>query len=370
MNRINEAIRSCAVVTLGCVLVLVGCNVRPKTPKIEGSSGPIEVLEVNPGDADEVAAVTAVETARGRYHATLVELAEYYNSIGDVQKGIWASRELKNLEKAQEFAWGGVSTPPPPSTQPTGEEPKETLLIENVVNARTEYCKVVDQLAEYYEKKGEDFKAYVIHTMQARFHPEETFLYLLRVELPPKSLEPVEIIPKANELYDRAVKLYREGSTLPAIADYPKQRRALRMFLRLVRQYPSSTRIALAAFYIGEIYKEYFREHYLAVLWYDRALTWDPYVPKPVRFQMAVQYDFNLEDKPKALELYKASLKFEPFYSDNVRYAKQRIDELEYRLKYRKSPNQEAPVEAPKQEELRQEAPVETPKQEEPAEGL
>ena len=146
MNRINKTIRSYTVVTLGCVLVLVGCNVRPETPKIKGPDGPIEVLEVNPDDANEVTAVTAVETARGRYHAALVELGEYYNSIGDVQKGEWASRELKNLEETQEFTWGGIATPPPPSTQPA-KQPKETLLVEDVVDARTEYCKVVDLIS-------------------------------------------------------------------------------------------------------------------------------------------------------------------------------------------------------------------------------
>ena len=357
MNRVNKAIRSCAVATLGCMLVLGGCNTRPETPKTKWYGKSIQVLEVNPGDAGEVAAVTAVEVARSRYHAALVGLAEYYNSIGNVQKGLWASRELRNLDEAQEFTWGGVSLPGPPSTQPAGKEPKETTLVENVVNARIKYRKAVDQLAKYYEKKGESFKAYVIHTIQGRFHPEETFLYLFRVQLPPRNLEPVEIIPKANELYDRAVKLYRQGSGVPAAADYPKQRRALQMFLRLVRQYPRSTRIALAAFYIGEIYKEYFREHYLAVLWYERALMWDPYVPMPVRFQTAVQYDFNLDDKTKALDLYKASLKLEPFYSDNVRYAKQRIGELEDMLKYRGAPRHEEPVEAPKQE-----TPVKEPK--------
>ena len=129
-------------------------------------------------------------------------------------------------------------------------------------------------------------------------------------------------------MYARAEEMHIQGRKYPAAADYEKEREALRLFKQLIRMYPDSTKIPLAAYYIGEIYKEYFQEHYLAVLWYERAWTWDPNVAKPARFQCAVQYDHNLQEKNKALELYRACLEYEPYFPSHVDYARGRIRKL------------------------------------------
>ncbi len=334
-------VHNSVIIGLACAFVMTGCNTRPDTPRIKWDKK-IEVLEVNAADPGEKKAVQAAETARVKYHSALTTLQAFYDNIGDEQKRIWAAKELQNLEKAQEFTWSGIE-PIAIAPQPVDKNTDQRTLVENVLMARQNYRQAMDQLAQYYENKNDEFKAWMIHTVQSRFRPEETFVYILSVELPPKDLEPVKIVPEANELYDRAWMLYRKGSRVPAIANYEEERQALKLLHRLVRKYPKSTRIALAAFLIGEIYKEYFREHYLAVLWYERALMWDPTIPKPVRFQTAVQYDFNLDDKPKALELYKASLKHEPFFTSNCKYARQRIRELEKMLPYRKPPAGEMP---------------------------
>jgi len=335
-------------IVLLCAVVGAGCNVRPDTPSVKWYESSIKVLDLDAGDPKEATLVADVETARRNYLNAIEALAAFYEEIGDLQKTQWAKRELMNLEKVQEFTWGGLDPMlVKPTLLPSGKNQHD--LVENVLLARQQYRLAVDKLAEYYETKDE-FKAHVVHVMQERFHPEDTFMYFLTAELPPQNLKPTRIYPKANQLYEKAKQLYLEGSRLPAMADYDKQREALTLFHRLVRNYPDSTRIALSAFYIGEIYKEYFREHYLAVLWYERALMWDPLVPKPVRFQAAVQYDFNLDDKINALEYYKAAVSKEPWFKSNRDYSLGRIKEIEKILAQRKPLEEEAEPAEPEDE--------------------
>jgi hypothetical protein len=96
----------------------------------------------------------------------------------------------------------------------------------------------------------------------------------------------------------------------------------------LVHTYPTSTRIALSAYYIGEIYKEYFDENYRGVLWYERAWQWDPGITQPARFQAAVVYDYRLHHRGKAVELYRLVLQDETFNVTNTLFAERRIEEL------------------------------------------
>ncbi len=112
------------------------------------------------------------------------------------------------------------------------------------------------------------------------------------------------------------------------LTNYGKQRKALGMFRELVRRYPNSTRIAESAYYIGDIYKEYFDEDVRAVQWYQRAWEWDPKILKPARFQAAVVYDLLLAQPGKALPLYQAVLKYEQFNGSNVNFATNRIKHL------------------------------------------
>ncbi|RKY24735.1 MAG: hypothetical protein DRP83_07220 [Planctomycetota bacterium] len=322
------------IIALGFALVVAGCNAKPATPRTKWYKQSIKTLAVDQGNAAEVAAVGKMESARLRYRRNISALQDYYNGIGNIQKALWASRELKNLDEAQEFQWVGLAPASGPATAPAqaredAASQSQRELVENLIASRKTYILAVDGLAKLYEKAGDDFKAYVIHTTQSRFRPERTYMYLLDVEVPSKNLQPIKVYPAANRLYEEALALYKQGSSVPALANYDKQRRALKLFKQLIKQYPDSTRIALAAFYIAEIYKEYFGEHYLAVLWYERAWTWDPYIAAPVRFQAALQYDIHLDEKEKAMELYKASQKLEPYYENNHRYCKQRIRELQ-----------------------------------------
>ena len=99
-------------------------------------------------------------------------------------------------------------------------------------------------------------------------------------------------------------------------------------FTKLIHDYPQSTKIALSAYYIADINKEYFRENTLAVYWYERAWTWDPHITEPARFQAATVYDIHLHDYAKAVECYRLSIKYDPWRLRDPEYAAKRIEEL------------------------------------------
>ena len=100
-------------------------------------------------------------------------------------------------------------------------------------------------------------------------------------------------------------------------------------FRQMIKQYPSSDKIDDAAFFCGEIHKEYLPgQELIAVRWYERAFEWNSETPHPARFQAAMVYDYRLHDRDRALELYHATLESEADDASNVRFATRRIREL------------------------------------------
>jgi len=321
----------CAIIV--CVVVfwvLSGCRPYVDDPQpvpMTIDMREVKDITVSSADSAEPAAVTALETARVNYKYRLEVLKGYYEKVGNMDKHNWAREELENLNETQKFRWVGA----PQVLAPQGESLEgadERMLVEYVIAARNTYTKAVSDLVAFYDRTDATFKAKVIRNLQTRFHPARTHMYFLDAEIPGPELRPVEVIPAADALYDKAVKLYRSAKVLPGITDYPKMRQALVLLRQMVREYPKSTKIALAAYFIGEIYKEYFNENLRAVKWYERAWQWDPNITEPARFQAAAVHDFRLQNKAKAVECYRAAIQHEQFNSSNVRYAHQRVREL------------------------------------------
>ena len=322
----KRTLSSCVIAGLVCWGFLAGCDVPPAPPEAT-SGGVAKCLFVAAGAAAELEAVTAMEAARVNYDYRLQVLRQRYQRVGNMDKYVWTERELKNLHDAKTFQWSGV----PEIVPPKGEtvETDERLLVEYVVEARSAYLKAVEDLARFYEQMDPaSYKAKRIRNMQDRFDPVRTYLYFLTAEIPPSDRKPVEMIPAAEKLFQDAYALYRGGKVLPGVTDYPKERLALMKFLELVREYPNSTKIALSAYYIGEIYKEYFNEDLRAVQWYERAWQWDPNLTEPARFQAGTVYDLRLQNKARAVRCYRMAIEHEQFNSSNMYFARQRIGAL------------------------------------------
>lgn len=207
---------------------------------------------------------------------------------------------------------------------------QEVDLVEQVLYHRAVYKKSLGALRDYYQRRGYNNKRQWAEFELADVERIKPFKYIVDAEIPASSLRPTSAIAEADDMYARGLDLMKQGGHgVPVFYREDIMRQALATFIELINKYPSSDKIDDAAFCCGEIYKEYFKDQEaIAVKWYDRARTWDPRTPHPVRFQSAVVYDFRLHDRAKALEMYHAVLKEEPQNKSNNAFASRRIYEL------------------------------------------
>ncbi len=209
-------------------------------------------------------------------------------------------------------------------------EVQEVDLVEQLAANRRAYHENLASLREYYEAHGYATKASWAEFELDGLRRVKAFKYLLDAEIASESLRPTDSIAEADALYDRGSALMREGlHGVPAIYRRGKMVEAAGIFRSVIEQYPSSDKIDDAAFMLGEIHKEYLpNQETLAVRWYERAWTWDPNTPHAARFQAAVVYDYRLQDRDRALELYQDVLEKETMIESNVRTAARRIHDL------------------------------------------
>lgn len=209
-------------------------------------------------------------------------------------------------------------------------ETQEVDLVEQVLYHRKHYRQALTDLRDYYSDRGYHTKRKWADYELADVRKVKPFKYIMDAEIPASSLRPQQAIAEADNLYRKGLDLMeRGGHGVPALYREDLMREAVSTFTDLITKYPTSDKIDDAAYCCGEIHKEYFKDQEpLAVKWYERAYTWDPNTPHPVRFQAAVVYDFRLHDRAKALELYHAVIRDEADNKSNAAFASRRIYEL------------------------------------------
>ena len=218
----------------------------------------------------------------------------------------------------------------PPSATLAVVEGQEVDLVENVLNHRAQYHQGLEELRDYYLAHGYATKQSWADYELAGLRKVKSFRYLIDAEIPSDQLRPTDQVPEADALYERGRGLLRKGgSGIPIFYREKTMIEAADVFQQLVERYSNSDKIDDAAFFLGEIHKEYLpNQEQIAVKWYERAWTWDPQTPHAARFQAAVVYDYRLHDRDRALELYQSVLKNETGDQTNVRFATRRIHEL------------------------------------------
>lgn len=208
---------------------------------------------------------------------------------------------------------------------------QEVDLVENVLSTRNSYQQSLSALRDYYRERGYATKQSWADFELEGFRKVKKFRYVLEGEVASAELRPTEQIAEADALYQRGLDLMKKGGHgVPVFYRQKTMIEAADVFKELVEKYPTSDRIDDAAFFLGEIHKEYLPDQeQIAAKWYERAFTWDPTTPHPARFQAAVIYDFRLHDRDRALELYRASIKDEGDTGSNARFATRRIKQLD-----------------------------------------
>ncbi|GMV95671.1 MAG: hypothetical protein AMXMBFR83_00420 [Phycisphaerae bacterium] len=224
-----------------------------------------------------------------------------------------------------------------PDVDVTGQT--EVDLVEQLTEHRAQYARLLRLLVAYYTENGHPDKAAWAATELEGLRRVKTYRYLKDAEVPRADLKPTTSISEADRLYEQAKALMKKaGHGTIIFYNQAKMREALGLFKELVDKYPNSDKIDDAAYYIGEIYKEYEEEkdNELAIWWYQRAIEWDPNTPHPCRFRIATTYDYRLHEREKALYWYQQTLQHEsrfterddPDFALNTKYATARIREL------------------------------------------
>jgi hypothetical protein len=207
----------------------------------------------------------------------------------------------------------------------------ELDIVEELVTHRTQYAQLLRALARFYTERGMADKAMWAKSELADLQRVKPYNYIADAATPVETLRPKDSIPEANKMFEEGMELMKKGGHgVPIFYNQTIMKQALAKLKEMVEKYPTSDKIAQAAFYIGEIHKEYFEEkdNDVALLWYKRAIDWDPNVQLPVRFQMAVLWDFRLHNREKAIYWYQEALKYEQFNGSNMTFSKRRIKEL------------------------------------------
>ena len=209
-------------------------------------------------------------------------------------------------------------------------EATEVDLVEQLLMHRAMYHRTLRALHGYYGSRGYEQKRRWAEAELRGVERIQPFRYLLSAEVPASDLRPVESIAAADTMFQKGRELmHKGGHGLPALYRQELVIKALATFVALIRNHPTSDKIDDAAFFCGEIHKEYLKDQEpIAVRWYERAFAWDPTTPHPARFQAAVTYDFRLHDRARALELYRQVLEAETGNKSNVSFAVTRIDQL------------------------------------------
>ena len=209
-------------------------------------------------------------------------------------------------------------------------EPREVDLVESVLANRQQYFQSLQQLHDFYSAQGYATKRSWAGAELAGMRSVKRFRFLLDAEVPSDALHPVDSIPQADRLYERGLELMRQGGHgVPAVYRKDRMVEAAEVFRQMIEEHPNSDKIADAAFYCGEIHKDYLPgQELIAVNWYERAWTWQSETTHPARFQAAVVYDYRLQDRARALELYQTVVRNPLADKSNVRFAARRIREL------------------------------------------
>lgn len=206
----------------------------------------------------------------------------------------------------------------------------EADLVEELALHRQQYHQLLRTLSEFYLEHGHTEKARQASRELAGLNRVSWYNYLAGAEIPAqREMKPTQSIPEADALYEDGLgHLKAGGHGIPVFFNEDRMKLAMDRFLKLIREYPTSDKIDDAAFYCGEIYKEYFNDNEHAVQYYEAAVRWDPATPHNARFQAAVVYDYRMHDRDRALELYRDVLENERTDGTNVTFAARRIRQL------------------------------------------
>jgi TolA-binding protein len=195
-----------------------------------------------------------------------------------------------------------AQAPAAPSANPaTGSSDIE--LVERLLAARREYQTSLEQLRAHYLSVGDAEKTRWAEEELRQYHRINKNPFRLELDVPPPTLQAAYHVPEANELYRRAMTFKDKGWGNDYIDN---QRRAEILFQQILTSYPQSDMIDDSAFQLGEMYEgKAYKQYRRAALYYERCFQWNQNTQFDARLRAARLYDHQLNERTKAVELYR-----------------------------------------------------------------
>jgi tetratricopeptide (TPR) repeat protein len=192
----------------------------------------------------------------------------------------------------------------PANTKPAAGGPSDMEIVERVLAKRREYQLALEQLRSHYLATGDLERAKWAEEELIHFHRVPKQAFRLDLDVPPPLLKAEQNIPEANELYRRAMTYKDKGWSGTEYLD--NQRRAELLFQQILTNYPQSDKIDDAAYQLGDIYESRaYKQYRRAALYYERCFQWNPNTQFDARIRAARLYDKYLQERSRAMELYK-----------------------------------------------------------------
>ncbi len=176
-------------------------------------------------------------------------------------------------------------------------------LVERVLVTRREYQSSLEQLRAHYLKVGDQERAKWVEEELRGYHMIVRQAFRLELDVPPPTLQGTTNIVEANKLYTEALKYKDKGWGNDYILN---QRRAEILFQRILTQHPQSNKISDVAYMLGDIYEgKANRQFRRAALYFERCVQWNPQTQQDARIRAARLYDRQLQERGRAIELYR-----------------------------------------------------------------
>jgi tetratricopeptide (TPR) repeat protein len=142
-----------------------------------------------------------------------------------------------------------------------------------------------------------------------QFHRVPKAAYIMDLDVAGPGLRPDQNVPAANELYRKAMSYKGKGFG----SDYQDNLiRSELLFQQLLSQYPTSNKCSDSAYQLADIYEIRKPPQYRrAAAYFERCVQWNPTTQYDARLRAARLYDRQLNERSKAVELYRAVLNYE-----------------------------------------------------------
>lgn len=231
--------------------------------------------------------------------------------------------------------WALAQSPSKPATEPAKTPPAEGTpppaasdveLVEKVLATRKDYENSLKALYEHYNRTGDKLRVQWVERELMGYHLMWKPSYNLDVkDVPPPALKAEVNVREANDLYRTALEYKGKGFGDDFILN---QRRAEILLREILEKYPNSDKIADVAYQLGDIYESRaFRQYDRSARYFERSFQWVKGSRTDARLRAAVLYDKQLNERAKAIELYREEVAHDTD-ADRIKQAERRLSEL------------------------------------------